>query len=88
MIAECSASTSSGVKLEASLNGDIFAACSTSSEYALPIPAMMCWSRSTPLIWVRRPLRMAASAATSKSSASGSGPSVATPGTSATSRTR
>ncbi len=32
MIAACSVATSSGVKLDASLYGDIFAACSTSSE--------------------------------------------------------
>ncbi len=52
------------------------------------MPAMMCWSRSTPLIWVRRSFRIAASASVVKSLASGSGPSVATPGTSAGSRTR
>jgi hypothetical protein len=49
-ITSCSAATSSGVRLDASRNGDIFAACRTSSEYALPMPAMIFWSRSTPLI--------------------------------------
>ena len=38
-----------------SANGDIFAACRISSEYALPTPAITVWSVSTPLIW---PLRL------------------------------
>ena len=52
------------------------------------MPAMIRWSRSTPLTWVRRPASRAARVSTVKSAASGSGPSVATPGTSAGSRTR
>src|SRR5262249_27589104 len=87
-ITSCSAATSSGVRVEASLNGDIFAACRTSSEDALPMPAMIFWSRSTPLICVRRAARRLPSAALGNSGASGSGPSEAIPWTSIGSLTR
>src|SRR6185437_1585287 len=62
---------SSSVRLDASLNGDIFAACRTSSEYALPMPAIIFWSRRTPLIWVLRPLSKPARTSTVKSGPSG-----------------
>ena len=52
------------------------------------ISAMSLWSRSTPLIWVRRPARIAPSAAGVKSRSSGSGPSAATPGMASMSVTR
>src|ERR1700734_3312981 len=52
------------------------------------MPATIFWSRSTPLIWVRRPASIPASASTVNVSAIGSGPSAATPGTSAGSATR
>ncbi len=47
------------------------------------MPAIVFWSRSTPLSWERpAPVMIASKAAWSKSSASGSGPSDAMPGTS------
>ncbi len=51
------------------------------------MPAITRWSRSSPLIWVRLPFRIPASASVVNVSSSGSGPSVATPGTSDGSRT-
>ena len=52
------------------------------------MPAMIFWSLSTPLIWVRRPASSPARVSTVKESASGSGPSEAIPGTWAGSSTR
>src|SRR5690606_14418839 len=86
-MASCRVATSSSVRVAAILKGDILAACSTSSEQAWPLPAITLWSRSSPLIWVRLPSTIAASAPGVNASSSGSGPRDATPGTSAGSRT-
>src|SRR6185437_6083317 len=81
-IAACSVSTSSCVKLDASLNGENLAVCRISSLYALPMPAIAVWSVSRPLICLRRSASNSASAATSSAGSSASGPSRAMPGTS------
>ena len=52
-IASYSAATSASSSDVAGLNGDIRAACRISSEYALPMPAITDWSRSTPLSCAR-----------------------------------
>lgn len=48
---------------------------------------MTDWSRSRPLIWVRRPSRIPANTSRVKDSCNGSGPSEAMPGTSCGERT-
>lgn len=68
------------------MKGLIFATCRISSEYALPMPAITDWFRSTPFSWTR-PSRFRMSPKSSSDRLNGSGPSRAIPGTSAGSRT-
>jgi hypothetical protein len=78
--------SSSSDRFDAGLNGLIFATCRISSEYALPMPAMTDWFRSTPLSWTR-PACFRMSLKSSGDSVNGSGPRRVIPGTSAGSRT-